>query len=964
MSQSLYIERGHIAGAVDFTKYVFEFGQLQMKKNEPTLFDFSVAKVAGVPGWFAPQRGDYVQFFDSRWESRYAPQSYGLLFSGFITAGPNYEFLGVRDQVQYWGYKIKCSSEDYLINAKRVPLRTFINKTRGFILRSLLEEMFEDTSPVVNIANDENAFTTSEFPLDLSGILDGGVERIYTTDPSRYFTEIAAEFAAADGYVYMVLDKHFYYVPELSEPPQGDPADILSIDKYDPRYSPLTLDVSKIEESIVNDLTIIGNDEPTTVCVEQFVSDGYQPSHELTYVPYGLDEVKLIEDDLADEIDANVWQEIDDEVEDYIKPFEGSLNIVGGPGANTGTVYLRARKGIELAGTINTRDGEIYFPPSPTGVGYVGAFYTEDDMLEANMWCGWKVDLGALRITPRGPSGLEPNFVSINVDWHYILRRTIVVDRFYGLPSEVVDVDTGFNYELDPPVVTAKVTWSVDVINTDDPDNIVTTVQDLGTFEYDNPEYAIYAAIVPYDCHLVMNYVSVSRPQQVAVEVDTAPSYNPGGDSWSFVRQTLKVGPSLDGGRCAVEVANGRARLVWYALAASSRALANGEAETTTIPPRGSVITVRYYRNEPARARIRSSASIKAERAKFKDDGVRQLTLTQEEFTVAPRTSEECLFLARAFLADRLRTRYEGSYEFPTKEADRTDLINMIWPGDKVAITIDSPDGEIIDKLDVTNIAMRAVGKETYIIKLDFGPVNKFEQAQRELMRRQHSSLQEISIPDVEAFDQETLNEDGFNPVPDPVPPIVSEVGSDYIQVDFGSELQEGVTGYECRLSDSGWGEGGEVARYEGFTQTFARNQRQVRYFFKAYRLEEDLETITYSSRSALVRHIFPLRNTIEISGITGEWTGTYFKFLVPMPRNEDWARIAVREAGIVIYEGDGLDHPIREDRVTALLNDGHIELNIADLFSASSFTIEVRAIDVLGQEADAAYGDSHTVNK
>ena len=46
MSQTLYLERGHIAGAVDFTKYVFEFGPIRMRKNEPTLFDFSVAELA------------------------------------------------------------------------------------------------------------------------------------------------------------------------------------------------------------------------------------------------------------------------------------------------------------------------------------------------------------------------------------------------------------------------------------------------------------------------------------------------------------------------------------------------------------------------------------------------------------------------------------------------------------------------------------------------------------------------------------------------------------------------------------------------------------------------------------------------------------------------------------------------------------------------------------------------------
>ena len=948
MAQSISLKRGTDV-SVDFTKAIYNIGAIQARRNEPTLFDFSIVRLSDVdivPGWYAPERGDYVRFDDSRWESREAALDDGIVFTGWITSDPSFEFLGMSGGEPCWGYKIKCTSDEYLINAKVVPVRTFINKSRGYILRTLLEDMF--------IAPDQ--------PFDLTGIEDGGIELIYHTDQSRFWSEIAKDFGEADGYVYFVQDKKVFYVQQMLEPEIADDDHYVNLDETDPRYNPDRLDIAPVEQPIVNDLTVIGEDEPTTICLEQFVSDGYQPSHQLTYVPFGITQASLIDDQLGDDIDTNVWQELDVTLSDYIRPFEGSLNIVGGPGDNTGLAFLRSRRGIELTGIIHTRDGEIFFPPGATGVGFVGGLYTEDTCLEADLWCGWYIDIDTGRITPQGPGGLHDQYVTIDLDFHYILRRTITVDRMAGLPAEIVDPITGVHYETAAAATNAKIAWFVDVIDTTDPTNIITTRVDLGSMYEANPQFVLYAAIVPYDCHLAMNSVAVFRPQQFHVEVDTSPSED-GGHVWTLEKSPIQGGSALDGGLCTVEATEDQAKLSWYAIPALSRVMTHAPQEVTTIPKKGSVISIGYNRNEPSKARLRSTASIASEKAKFKDDGVRQLTLSADDVSPSPRTSEECLFIARAFMADRLSTRYEGQFAFLTCAQDDSNLLYVPRPGDKLACTIETPDGDLDVTVDVTQVTLGIVGKETYDIQLAFGPVSRFEDARRELIRRRSSSLQEVIIPlEVDSWTVEELEDTGFDPVPDPIPPTVNTVGPDYVTIAFGTSLPTGVDGYEARTSDSGWGQGGELARYSDYTHGFDRFRRDLRLFFKAFR--DDGPSNSYSERSVMVHHIFPLRNNIVLSGLDGEWSNNTnsFRFWIPLPSSPDWGRVRVRVGGDLIYEGDGIDHIVKFDTVTALLSNGRLQLEILNVPRAEEMTIAAICLDILGVEADAATEQTFTV--
>ena len=983
--QSLYIERAAVPGKVDFTKCVFEFGDVEMRKNEPSLFTFSLAKIDGQP-WFTPSRGDYVRLEDPRFESRNHPVGHGLVFSGYISADPKFEYLGARGGEQHWGYVVNCTSEDYLLNLKPIPRRIFVNKTRGFILRELLNDMF-----------------AGNVPFNTESILDGGIERIFATDPSRHWTELAEEFGSSDGYVYRVVDKNVMYVPQMTEPAQGPATHVLSIDPADPRFTPSALQIGQVEAPIVNDLTVVGEDEPTTACFEQFVSDGYQPSHDLAYVPYGVEGSVLVEDELSDELDEDVWEISDPD--GYFQIFEGSLNVTGGPaplgspGYDQGSTYIRSRKAIEITGTLTFRDGEIFFPPSGQGSAILGGLYFDENMVNGNLFCGWLLDVNESfgwmpQFVPafsiNGVLQIHPASVSIEFNKHYILRRTITCDRFSPTQNPIIDPVTGYQYDTDPGPVKAVVSWDVDIIHMEDAPNVWTQRVSLGTTVLDAPQFVLYSPVVSHSIHMAMNHVSVVKPQQVMVEIDPDPELE--SDTWTFGKTPLIVGSNIDGGKCVVSVNDNEAQLDWYAIpgtvpaAANARspylALASGSGPTTpghpdeqprdvtTIPPIGSVISVKYFRNEASKARIQNASSILLEASKFGDDGIRQKILTSDDVSPTPRTSEECLFIARAYLDDYLDARYQGTYNFVTNETDATLLTRLVLPGDRLACSLQSANGdEIVETLEVTNVTMKILGKGAYGVTVSFGPVNRFDAAKRELIRRRSSSLQEAVIPKAEeSYEADVLKNEGFNPVPDPIPPDVTTVGDENLTVTFGPSLQDGITGYECRTLDSGWGEGGEVALFQSNQATLLRDRRQVRYFFRAYRDTGGVRE--YSARSAMVRHTFPLDDDLEVTGITSQWsTAGIFKFFIPIPTIPDWGRIKVTTGPTAPYDaetlyiGDGVNHAHKQDRVTAFLSEGKIQLEVINGFHGyepvTSLTIVVTPINIVGRES--AHKTEHT---
>lgn len=1205
--QILTIDNRSGRGYHDYTRYWVEPESFFTHElNQPQKFEFMVQDL-GDPNFEIPSRGSYVVFEDSRWESRDIQTPDSVIFTGYITDEPKPVFLGTNNETEVWGYQCTAVSEDYLPQVKELPVKTYVNKTRGFIIRDIIAEMFK---------------TSDKVPLDTTGVQDGGVERLFQTERTKKFTELLFEFGKADGYRYRVLHGKLFYEPETEFlPSSNDPLLKLQIDTEDPRFTPHNLDLNRVATNIVNDVTVFGEEEPTTLVTERYISDGYQGEHQLLFRPHGVTEKILVDDDFtAPSFDTSIWQEADDELAltglgdgSYLQLFEGSFNIVGGPTTfdvgfiNPAAVYLRSRRGIELSGIIDFRDGEIFFGPAPTGAGIIGGLFPEESTIGSNCFSGWVLKANG------GPGGgplFQPLIngvvqagIEMDPTLHYILRRRFEFDIPVGLPvirRGPLETDVLFG-DVDRPNG-CWVTYKIEQIDATDPQNVITTSYDVLRVRIENcPEFVLYTPVVSYDLHVVMNFCKVWRPQQVRLYVNGAPHSlgdfidggvatisvederaklqwysvptsvpNPPspvispavvpfafwklGDSSIFIEDYgatklypmnvagpislttgapsssidqarqfpgdigptggLPEGPNIFGplpgginftasstggfpvpfsvtgwvktttadgpifvhqspayGYVAIWVSNGRisARLTapeyqvtgsvpvndgaWHHFAVTHNAMpfqygttdiyvdgvkvgsgeqivqtpqsawawklgydnarwdslsthiqtwykgaldeiALWEAALTatevdglykssqappttapppaynpqtgvTIPPQGSIVEITYYRADEAKARVISNTSILTERAKFGDDGVRQHTILADEVFPTPRTSEECQFLAQAYLADRERPRYEGSYTFETGERDVTRLDIFPAPGDLIPTNITLPDGEVINQnLLCTNVTSQFIGEGAYSISLSFGPRSRFDQAQRKLMLARKSSLDGPEIKDNEVLVAEVLNTTGYEVPADPTDVVITgvtpltftvamnaadvEPGGFGFPEDINSTLPEGVVGYEIRRDDTGWGQPNYVARVHAATFTLNRGARDRAYFIRPFNNQN-----IYSRHSALVRVISPLSNTLAVTGLDGDISPEYIRLFIPLQRNPDIGGYLVQKDnldGVILYQGDGVLHKAMISGANILVESSKITLTIPNTINAASFTVRVLIYNLLNE--------------
>jgi hypothetical protein len=917
--QTLYLDNRDGAGTRDFTKFFDNPTQFfRHEKNLLAIFEFDVVDPGGVPGFVVPQRGAHVRFEDSRWLSRDAGVPDGVVFTGYVVDPPDPVFLGVADGAERWMYHLKVTSDDYLANTKALRARTFINKSRGFILKELLRDLFPAGSGV--------------FPFDVTGIHDGGIERIFQVDTSKKWSEVAAQFAAIDGYVYRCLDGHLFYQPQQL-PISSDPLSSIYVDKGDPRFDPSNFDVTRVGTDVANDVTVFGLEEPSNIVRETFVSDGYQGTFPLSTTPYGITELTLVEDDFTDgDVNSAVWQHADADTP-FIQPFEGSLNVIGGPGVDTGQVYLRSRKGVELSGFIDTRDGEIFFPPGATGRGVIGGLYTEDTPRESNIWTGWYIDLTASTIQAMNGASKIGSF-ALNKSHHYILRRHIQIDSTFRSLNQYVAKTSYGTYSLgaEPPPANGRVTWFIEEINDDDPANVVkTTTMVADQIVLNVPSYVLYAPIVPYDCHLVMNFVSVAKPSQIGVTVNGSP---------------IVVGNYIDGGRCKATVDGGHAQLNWYGVNKSGSA----PTDNVTIPPQRSVVQVWYYQSQQSSARVVRQELIDFEKQRFHDDGVRQLIIHSDQATPAPRNSEECQFLAQAKLADLAEPRYEGSYKFQTSEEGATRLQLWPCPGDLIPAKIHQADGTTVDTyLDVTSVQSTFLGKGAYEFSIGFGPINRYDAAERALYFAHKSSFDDPSIEDVDVQTVELLNA-GVDLFPaDPSAFVVGNITTTTFGLTMTGPITRDIAGYEVRSSDTGWGQGGYVLRTGSPLApiTLQRPRRDVTYFVRPFTAAG-----IYSRRSARVRVVYPLANNIVIPAVDGVLSPEKISVDVTLPTDPDFAGIRVIDgnSGTILYEGDGIDTLNAWSTTTAIAGSGRISIDIPNPNALRSIPLSIRSYDIVGQ--------------
>src|SRR5438270_3424654 len=218
------------------------------KLNEPSQLQFSLLSVGA--DFVVPRRGARVTLGRTNGQG---------VFTGYINADPEYEYLGWGERGAMYRYNYVAQSDEALLDEKRLSTRSpFVARSAGDALRQLTQ----DAIP--------GAF-------DTSGIQDLDVVPNYVPDPRQPWSKHAAAIALQARAAYRILNGAAVLAP------LGSAAH--SLDESDANFSPQNL-LLQPETSVLNDVTITGELEPQDHVRDYFVGDGLTSSFHLSPTPF------------------------------------------------------------------------------------------------------------------------------------------------------------------------------------------------------------------------------------------------------------------------------------------------------------------------------------------------------------------------------------------------------------------------------------------------------------------------------------------------------------------------------------------------------------------------------------------------------------------------------------------------------------------------------------------------------
>ena len=265
-----------------------------------------------------------------------------FLFTGYLTQQPEFEFLGWGESGPVHRYGLIAESDEVLLNQKALPNRApFIARSAGSALKQLVEDLLP------------GQFDTAE-------VEDIDTLAHYQVNPQKKFSEHAGEIALAARASYRVMDR------KLTLSPVG--AETYAISENDPNFSPRGLKVACPTAS-VNDVTVIGLDEPQAYVRDYFVGDGFSSRFYLSQQPFQQNRRALINEKYL-ALDATTWKVSD--VGAAISVGAQALQINGGSGRD-GESTISFVEQIELGGALELQHGDVSFTAPSRGV--IGGLY-------------------------------------------------------------------------------------------------------------------------------------------------------------------------------------------------------------------------------------------------------------------------------------------------------------------------------------------------------------------------------------------------------------------------------------------------------------------------------------------------------------------------------------------------------------------------------------------------------------
>lgn len=548
------------------------------------------------------------------------------LFTGYLTADPQYEYLGWGERGPVFRYVLEASGDSSLLDSKLAKTRpAFVNRKAGEILRGIAA----DLDPSVNVSAVEDLDTVASFAVSLQ----------------KTFSEHGAELARLARGAWRMHDGALSFA--------GVGAVSHTLDEADDDFSPERLKVRR-GDSLINDVTVIGRVEPRNHVKNYFLGDGLTLGFNLSHSPFTRRAATLLEEEfLGASLDASVWTKTDPA--SAVSVSSGRLVISGGTSSDGGTV-VRANELLELGGALTLQHGEVSFTGASNGV--IGGLYAAGAaILPGNCAAGFSVVPSGGQSTIRALiNGAEtgPGITTVSGRSYALTTRVCASEQYRsqqlfhssehpaGTPRGGASVLAGARFVLEVHELDPANPGSFAASSTILYDGVLSST--AGFFAY------ALVNVASMQCSIAFTRLL----RAVSAEVRSTP---PGGPA-----KTRLVGTIAEGAECLITT---QPELQFF---------------SSSVPVPNEAIVVRYRSRGRALARVVDAASIAAEGERKALKWVAQ---------PAPRTSNDCETAALALLDDTTEPAYVGEYscwsDFLPNGAGSDPL-----PGDAVAVACPS----------------------------------------------------------------------------------------------------------------------------------------------------------------------------------------------------------------------------------------------------------------------------------
>ena len=550
------------------------------------------------------------------------------VFTGYISADPEYEYLGWGERGVMYRYTFIAHSDESQLDLKRLPARSpFVARSAGDALRQLTQSAM------------------SGF-LDLSAVQDLDTLPAYVPDPQFTWSKHAGYIGTLARASYRALNGALMFSPVGTAS--------YSLNQSDPNFFPQELSLQP-QNKVVNDVTVVGEIEPQDYVRDYFVGDGLTTRFYLSQTPFVKTSKTIFDEEYTTPtLNPTLWTLADPA--GAISVSGGSLQVAGGNGAD-GTTTVTFVEKIELAAAWVMQHGDVVFNAASSGI--LGGLYL-GAISQANCVAGFQI----------APSGTVSQIQALidgaltgaplvtTAGHHYVLTTRIYSQQIYREQQVFHCAANPAGDPLGGGQIAADVRLVLEVHDID-PTNPATQIAP-STVLYDGvisgaPAFCTYALVNSPNLQCSIAFTRMIEAPDVAVR-SALPGQN---------FRTRLVGPLSSGGEC--NIISGPT-LSFF---------------TAHVPALNETIELHYRGLGRAMARVTNPASV-ASLQHGTDDGTR--ALVRHLNLPLGRTTADCENGALAILSDGLASGCTGKYEIwsdflPGAAAD-------IFPGDALNLNV------------------------------------------------------------------------------------------------------------------------------------------------------------------------------------------------------------------------------------------------------------------------------------